>query len=497
MLFQDKFIPLGKLRFLAINKTVAIVFLAMLFLVSRQAYSQTDSAAATKQAYQKILHSKHNITSSIMLSKHTPGFLDRNLREGSWDAVTWHSQWAEVAYANGSFKRNNDSAIYRGNEFHAALYFPLNTFSLGSRLYDIHGMLLVPAVSVGYSYLNLNKQITQGIRLSPSVSLQFPFFGIEARLNTDYRFNPPKSLKQFSVYPEIGIRIDGLYNLMDPQSVYIGHAEGTITSRNTSYSTSSHRDGNYIVTTTYRTETTTVTPYSIDRYIKSVGAFLAVGPRFTFKDVPYAGQTRLYGLGYYIRTGAWSSDLLVDYGKAGFASSLQNPQNIENPGPAIPKINRDDKRMTGHYNVWRAQIRYGLDLIELYASAFGNSVVASGDQVKFSRITGGFGFGYASISAPHYDSQTGANLADSIYNTDFTLLATSRNNARLAQSGPLYSFYLALEAGCIQINFERTFYSRAALASINTVTVAYLFPYNRIYKKNKAIRSYKNYIKTH
>lgn len=458
-------------------------------------WAQSDSTA--KAEYQKILRSKHNITSSIMLSRHTPGFLSKNLRNGSWDAVTWHSQWAEVGYANGNFNSTTDSSVFRGSEFHAALYFPINGLAMGRRLYDIRGMLLMPAFSLGYSSLNLNKQITHGLRLSPSLSLQFPFFGIEARFNADYRFNAPNSVKSFSVYPEVGIRIDGLYNLMDPQSVYIGHAEGTITSRNTSYSTTSHREGDYIVTTTYRTETTTSTPYSIDRYIKSVGAFLAVGPRYTFKDVPYAGRTRLYGLGYYVRTGAWSSDLVLDYGKAGFASSLQNPQNAENPGPAIPKINRDDKRMTGHYNVWRAQIRYGLDLIELYASAFGSSIVASGDQVKFSRITGGFGFGFASISAPYYDSPAGAALADSIYNTDFTLLATSRNNARLAQNGPLYAFYLALEAGCIQINFERTFYARAALASINTVTVAYLFPYNRIYKKNKAIRSYKNYINTH
>jgi hypothetical protein len=467
----------------------------LLFWSFGAVHAQTDTT--TKAAYQQILRSKHNIASSILLTKQMPGFLERDLRSGSWDAVTWHSQWAEVGYANGNVQSTTDSSIFRGSEFHAGVYFPLSSISMGRRLYDIRGMLLVPAVSLGYSYLNLNKQITQGIRLSPSVSLQFPFFGLEARLNADYRFNAPKTVKSFSLYPEVGIRIDGLYNLMDPESVYIGHAEGTITSRNTSYSTSSHREGDYVITTTYKTETTISTPYSIDRYIKSVGAFLAVGPRYTFKDVPYAGRTRLYGIGYYIRTGSWSSDLILDYGKAGFASSLQNPQNVENPDPAIPKMNRDDRRMTGHYNVWRAQIRYGLDLIELYASAFGSDIVASGNEVKFSRITGGFGFGFASVSAPYYDSPAGAALADSIYNADFTLLATSRNYARLAQSGPLYSFYLALEAGCIQINFERTFYARAALASINTVTVAYLFPYNRIYKKNKAIRSYKKYINTH
>jgi hypothetical protein len=44
MLFQDKFILLSKLRFWAINKTVAIVFLAMLFLFSRQASLSKNSA---------------------------------------------------------------------------------------------------------------------------------------------------------------------------------------------------------------------------------------------------------------------------------------------------------------------------------------------------------------------------------------------------------------------------------------------------------------------
>jgi hypothetical protein len=472
----------------------AAVFLFLLPLAGVKA--QTDTSK--KAIYGKILHSKDNITSSVQVSKLPPLFLSKNYRQGTWTGVTWQNQWAEIGFSSGEFGTASDTAMKRGSTFHALAYFPVRKLMKGSRLYDIRGALFVPAISFGYTHVKLGQDyLNTGVRLAPSVSMQFPFFGLDARLNADYHFNPESRVKGFSFFPEIGIRFDGLYNLMDPERVYIGHAEGTITSRNTSYSTTSHRSGDYIVTTTYRTETTTSRPYSIDRYVNSVGAFVAIGPRYTFKDLPYAGKTQLYGLGYYVRTGFWSTDIIADVGKAGFASSLTNPQTVDSPDPAVPKPNKEDSRMTGHYNVWRAQARYGIDLIELYASAFGSEIVTYGNEVKFSRIIGGFGIGYASVSATHYDTRGGEMLADSLYTNDFTLLSSSRNYARLGQSGVTYSFYTALEAGCIQISFERTFYARAALASTKNVSVAYLFPYNRIRKKHKAIQEYKNYIQTH
>ncbi len=455
----------------------------------------TASTEETKAAYQKILRQKDNITSSVSINYISPLFIKEANRNGAWTNVTYQNQWFEMGYNFGKFTGVSDSDKINAGEFQIGTYLPLKRLAVGRRLYDIKGMLLVPGVSAAYTHFTAGNFNTGGIKLSPGLSLQIPFVALDIKMNAHYRFKESAFTNQLSFYPEVGLRIDGLYNLLDPGRVYVGHAEGTQISRSTSYRTTYQREGDFVVTTTYRTETTTITPYSFDRYIKSIGPFTAIGPRYSFSTGNYAGKTSTIGLGYYLRTGILSSDLFIDYGKIGFASSDLEPRTIYAPEPKVSKFNKNDTRMTGTYSSARIQGRIGVDLIELYASAYG--VEADRTQVKFTRIIGGAGLGYASISAPEYDSPNGLQIADSIFNNDYTLLTNSRNHAKFGSNSPFISLYLSLEAGSIMVNFEKNFYPNAFLANVNTITVAYLFPYNRMKKKYMALRSYKKYLKQH
>ncbi len=465
------------------------------------ASAQNDSAnnEAIKESYRKLLKSKELILGSLTWSVCKPAFLNTENQLGHWDNYSYQNQWIDLGYNTGKALalNGNRKDTLAAQEFKLGLNIPIKKLMIGNRYQDLRGILLVPNIGFAYTSMTLGSDKVRGFKLAPMASLQFPFFGIDFKLNTDLRF--PKAntmIKGFAIYPEIGIRVDGLYNLMNPQSVYTGHYRGTNTNTSTRYEEKTYKDGSDWVTETYKITTTTVENYDFDNYAMDVGPFVAIGPRYTFKNVPYSGPTSLVGLGYYLRAGLFGTDLLVDHGHIGFASSAKTPQTIYSPDPKNNNgIYKKDYRFTGTYSTTRLTGRVGIELMDLLFRMRYKQSKEGVTPTKFTRIMVGIGGGYATISQPHYNNSSSLARVDSIFNHDFTLLSTSRNHAKFASNTPFFTAFISIEVGAAQVSFEMYRYKNAYLANVGTVSLGYLLPYNRILKKYKSIRHMKQTIR--
>lgn len=467
-------------------------------------FSQSDSTRSDsliKLQYKKALQSKDLIMGSLSYSWYKPGFILSDNRLDSWNAVTYQNQWLEIGYGFGNALQQNYQTkdTIKGSELKIGLNIPFKKITFGKRLYDISGILIVPSINVHYSKVTLGNHYTSGgIKFGPQISLQLPYIGFDFKYNFDLkRKNINIPIKGFSMYPEFSIKVDGLYNLLDPVSVFTGHYKGERQWQTTDTRTNTYREGDFIVTETTKITTTHHEKYDFDQYTKSVGPFVAIGPHYTFSNHEYSGNTSMIGLGYYLRAGYLSSDLLLDFGKIGFASKAKHAQTLTDPNPKRDDntIDKKDFTLRGTYDSKRITARIGLELVELLTRAYYKKVSEGSIATKFTRIQGGFGFGYATIENPRYDNPKGRTLADSIFNNDYTLLSTSRNHAAFGQNTPFTTWFISIEVGAVRLSFENYRYKNAFLANTSSVSIGYLLPYNRLIKKYKAIKHMRDYIK--
>lgn len=454
--------------------------------------------------------------SSVSVSQVMPWFVEKNYRVGSFTDITLQSQWAEMTYGMGNIlRKKNDGTpddTSRMSEFSICAYLPIKKWMIGKRLFDIKGALLVPAVSIGYGQRGVKGENYGMLKGSVGTSIQLPYFGIDFRLNASYHLrNNIAGVKSFSLYPQIGLKFDGLWSLLDAERINVGTNSGVETVnkiRTISSTTTKSSRGTYSAVYGFGTETTTTTytvsevwqeqvPYSITRFSTDVGPFSAFGPHYTFKNVPYAGTTSMLGLGYYIRKGLFSIDAVVDAGNMGFASSPETFLDLENPDPKNNnKVSKTDFSNTGYYKSSRAYVRGGFDLWEiLYLTLSKHPVTLGPNHTKFTRLICGMGYGYATFSKPYFDNNNGLDIANARFDANPAQFTSSRNHAKFAQDSRMISFYISLEAGSISFTIEKQRYKYAALANVNNLTIAYMFPYNRIKIKRNAIKAFKQYVK--
>lgn len=436
-----------------------------------------------------LLDSKDQMMASVNYYYHVRNPLvkkDYRLNE-NWQHIAYNSQWFQFEYGfgkalNTDFMGGKDTVSLTETSFIA--HFPIQKWMKGKRVFDIRGALIVPAVSAGIGFRNTSNNASQTVfKVNPSVSLQLPYVGVDFRLNTDYSMGNKGlfATKDFTIYPEIGIKLDGLYNLMDAERMTVASGveyKWVETSRRRVSETSRY---------TFDVVTYESMPFKWQRNATIVGSFTAVGPHVAFRNFAYAGQTRMFGLGYYIRSGYFYSDVIVETGKIGFAAAAEEAQTIDNytPGPFY-KVNKERSDWSGQYKVNRYFARFGLDLFEVFA---GPNAGVEIDDTKFTRWALGLGVGYAQIKGFQYDDPTSLSAADAAFNADLSLLATSRNHAKFGESGAMITFYTSLEAGALVYTIESSRYFRANLANTTNFSVAYLFPYSRYMKKHAAIKA--------
>jgi hypothetical protein len=455
-------------------------------------------AQESSEKQPNLLKSKDQIIAGATLSYLPSWYIKKDFRAGSTQAIQYQSQFLKFGILFSNIQLENPQShlleTFPLREVSIGGTFNFKKLSVGHRLFDIRGILFVPSLDLSFGSMKAGDYSQYNGKITPNVSLQFPYVAIDVKFNTVFRLGKQiPGVKNFSFIPEIGIKFDALYSLLDAEKVYIGHAEGTKKISGTSYSTTSKKEGDYIVTTTYRHDYTRIIPYSIDRYATVIGPIAAIGPHYGFQNLAYSGPTRTFGIGYYLRGGILSADFIYDFGKIGFASSMEETQTISNPKPdPLGKVNKKDFSNPGYYRAHRFQARIGMDLIELYYSTFGKSLTVERGQGKFTRVIGGIGLGYAALSSPNYENAQGRFIADSIFDNDYTRLSTSANHAKFGSNGTFLTLYCSLEAGAIRVTFESNRYFRANLANVKSISVAYMFPYNRIKKKMIAIRSLKH-----
>lgn len=450
------------------------------------------SSLSTLAQTTDLMKSKDQMVASATFYYHTKNpLIKSDFDAGSdWRQLTYNSQWLQFEYGFGKAQFSNylgkrDTLSMRETAFMA--HFPIQKLIVGRRIFDIKGALIVPALSGGMGFRKLENKATQTVfKIAPSVSFQFPFIGIDFRLNTNFSIKNKglNAAKNFSIYPEIGIKIDGLYNMLDAERVKVAEGiklEWVETGRSKVY-----QSGSY----SYDVVTYEKLPFHWERNTTLVGAFTAIAPHCAFRNFGYAGQTRMFGLGYYMRSGFLYSDFLIETGKVGFASEAEEKQTIDNyePGPFF-KVNKESSELAGQYRMNRFYGRVGIDLFEVFA---GSAAGVEFYDTKFTRCAFGIGLGYAQLKGFEYEKSDGLQRADAAFNADLTLLTSSRNHAKYGKSGAFFTFYASIEAGVLVYTIESARYFQANLANTTNFSVAYLFPYSRFIKKYRAIKAYKN-----
>lgn len=470
--------------------------------------SANDSTDIIDPAYKAqltaLFHSKQIMQSSMGLFIAKPSFLETSFRTGNYKSIWYHDSYFTMGFGTGNFKgfsrpgsEGNDALSF--NDFSIGATIPLHKLNKGRRLWDISGILFSPQVSIVYNRLQFNNEGFNGIKLIPAVSLQFPYGAIDARLNVDVRGskgNP--AIRGFAIYPEIGLRLDGLFQVFDPEWVNNGHYEGTKHVRGKDTKTTSYLERNldgsstlYEVTVT--TEYIRTENYNFDAMVRNVGPFVGLGPRLTIGSHLYSGKTWMAGMGYHMRMPMFGADFMADAGKLGFASSYLKNETVSEPKPSGNKINKSDSRFTGTYNAGRIGGRGSVDLWEWLTRLWyrGHSDDAGLNATKFTRLMGGIGGGYAFLSQPTFEYDKARPYYDSLYQNDYTILTTGYNSALYGESTPYFTWFVSFEVGAVQVSMEWFRYKYAPLANVQSVSIGYMLPYKRLIKRYRNLKSLK------
>ncbi|MBS1653158.1 MAG: hypothetical protein JSU07_14220 [Bacteroidetes bacterium] len=479
--------------------TLKHLYVIIFIAISISSLAQSNENISSKEEAKKQLRSKQIMMASLGIFQGPAGFLTNNA------ASQYRSYWYHDSYfilGVGQGKALQKSAYYSNSfdtisysDFSIGANFNFKKLNIGRRLWDINGAMLTPLLGVAANNLTYNSNSYWGLKIIPAISFQLPYLALEARLNIDYRPNATGNLKTTSFYPEIGIRLDGLYNVFDPELVLNGHYEGSEIRKTESYYTMYEKDPydsrNTVEVRVHETKYWQEN-YNFDAYARNVGPFVAIGPRFTFNNLAYCGASRMYGIGYYARMPMFGADAFADYGKLGFASSFKTTQSISNaaPGVAESDLNKKDFKFTGTYSATRLGLRVGIDLIEalMKAKYRYHSSDAGTNATKFTRLQVGFGGGYTFINNTTFDKSYATHYKDSLISSNYQYLNSAYNDARYSENTSFITWFASLEVGAVQLSWEWYRYKYAPLANCHTFTLAYMLPYNRLAKKYKALR---------
>lgn len=475
-----------------------IGFLFCCFCSSILSWGQQDTSltASEREELKQLFQSKQIMMASLGMYQSSPAFLQKANRAGQYNSFWFQDSYFLLGYGQSktltpSSYTSNRTDTLAINDFSIGLQFAFNKASIGHRLWDIKGALLTPSLGVCYNRLTINNEHISGIKLIPALSLQLPYMAIDARINVDLRGGNMPQVNKTAIYPEIGIRLDGLYNILDPFEVTNGHYEGTRQWKTVDISTHYERDENSkdlyevtVKTTTYHTEN-----YNFDAYARDIGPFVAIGPRYTYNNLEYAGNTRMLGLGYFARMPKFGVDFYADLGKLGFASQYTKKETLNQPKPDDNEIDKKDAKFSGTYDAKRIGGKVSLDLVELIMNAAYRSNGTGGNvATKFSRVMCGIGGGYAFLSNPTYARSYAPLMLDSLSNANYTLLTTAVNDARFGENTTYFSYFISFEVGVVELSLEAYRYKYAPLANVRTVSLSYMLPYNRLAKRYKNLR---------
>lgn len=466
-------------------KKIILAFIFSSALMSANAQDHGDSTLVKKKRPYY-----HNMVASFSISQIKPKFLDPSFQSYKWNNYNLQFRWLEFGYGSGRVN-TIENGLTRTVDVHDSklgVNLTIKKLIRGNRTLDVKGFLFVPSISANFTQMKVwkfNDTRVRGLKIAPMFSFQFPFVGIDAKCNFDFRQNKSPNIKPFSIYPEISIKFDGLFHVLDPEDIYVGRWI------NKYYFGTATQIGSNLYRIDYH-----VVKYEFDRYAKSIGVISAFGPRYTYKNFSYAGSTKMFGLAYFLRTGALGIDAYADIGKLGFASEALNENKVgysetmnkRNISLETDKFDKKNSSSKGYFNAKRLGVNFSFDLYNMI-NPLGN---AGGHDANLPtsmlRTYLGIGGGYVFLSSPHFNSTEGEAAANKTFNDRFDLAPVSENHAKFSKNTRFISIHAGIELGVIQIKVEHCYYKQAYLASLSSITLGYMLPYNRIKQKLKEVK---------
>ncbi len=189
-------------------------------------------------------------------------------------------------------KQEGDVKYKDAHRVAVGYYTPITNWSVGKRYMDVKGLLLQVSGAGGYA----NTHSNHAVYVAPALELQLPFVIVSARANLEYTFG-----EGFNVFPEIGIQLDALHTLLNPQLVKTG-------TLNTSHTSSTPIGGGWsLVQTSYSRQ---------NQYFNDVGPFWGITPRVGWAHPAWTNNPfNTVGVGVTGRINFLGADIHYDKGK--------------------------------------------------------------------------------------------------------------------------------------------------------------------------------------
>ncbi len=314
------------------------------------------------------------------------------------------------------------------------------------------------------------------MELSPGYRLRLPFCSAEFKLHasvgmTGGTYWDYKSIFSTSVAPMLTLRYDGLMHVLRPGAYNVGAT-----------AVQSEYLGGHTTKETFDTITryTTTSRYSVSSSrvgvtFQDIGPFLGIGVKRSFQKnfvEEFTNPASMWGGVVNVRVSAISVNFTVEGGRIGHATNFTgDPDKFR-----IKDIDHTMNEGSGSAKIRATYLDVGFELNTLLMSLAGIFVDDRGSHTPFFAITGGYSFGFASISDQKFNDP---EFAETYFGPLDPDNQTHFHDPRLSESGGLRGWYYAIDIGAVQFKYQGLKFKKAALMSNHIMSISMRLPLTR------------------
>lgn len=366
--------------------------------------------------------------------------------------------------------------------------FQNNKVSHGTRFLGFKGWSIYPQITGGLQFANfkdINNNVASkdwGLSLSPSINIALPFAILEIGLQSNYFFKKTTPFGAFKLEPTIGLRLDGLFEVLDYRIELASEFGKWVTSETgRDIKTSDH--GSYTtttITTYYKTEYKTIRDY-----YGAVNSFHGPTLKYSYSNKDFSGNSKLFALGYSARISQISLDGFIEHGIQGYASSMTKPVFIQTPKVKDNEIDKNSTTYIAQGKQTRIYGRVGMDILRATIRLLnGDPSGGDGKPTPSFRILAGLGIGYSIVQKPYFVNPQAELLKDEELTSQPDLWRKPVNDIRKTESGMMYHAFVSIEYGVVGIDWSYSMLSNSVLSrGAANVGIFYIIPFQAIKDK--------------